>query len=77
MLIYEQKRLVIHMKKKNSFRRIIITFFSLCVFSVLAGIHTSINKGTIRRNCHQDWLLGRCGRSQSGAGKAPKGYKNF
>lgn len=37
------------------------------------GIHTSISKGTMKRNCHQDWLMGRCGRTQEAAGPAPKG----
>ncbi|CRL05724.1 CLUMA_CG018754, isoform A, partial [Clunio marinus] len=37
------------------------------------GIHTSGNKGTIKRNCHQDWMMGRCGRVQEAAGPAPRG----
>lgn len=41
--------------------------------SLLLGIHTSISKGTMKRNCHQDWLMGRCGRIQEAAGPAPKG----
>lgn len=38
---------------------------------ILQGIHTSISKGTVKRNCHQDWLMGRCGRVQVAAGPKP------
>lgn len=27
----------------------------------------------MKRNCHQDWLMGRCGRVQVAAGPKPKG----
>lgn len=30
-------------------------------------IHTSISAGTVERNCHQDWLMGNCGKYQDGA----------
>lgn len=30
-------------------------------------IHTSNNLGTSERKCHQDWLMGNCGRNQPGA----------
>ncbi|CAO1409365.1 unnamed protein product [Diamesa serratosioi] len=36
-------------------------------------IHTSIRKGTTKRNCHQDWMMGQCGIKQDGAGPSPKG----
>ncbi|EAT45263.1 AAEL003421-PA [Aedes aegypti] len=36
-------------------------------------IHTSNDKGTFRRECHQDWNLGNCGASQPAAGPYPKG----
>ncbi|XP_049540058.1 uncharacterized protein LOC125954092 [Anopheles darlingi] len=36
-------------------------------------IHTSDNYGTRERNCHQNWNLGRCGKSQDAAGPYPKG----
>ncbi|CAG9808811.1 unnamed protein product [Chironomus riparius] len=36
-------------------------------------IHTSSAKGTMKRNCHQDWLMGKCGRSQDAAGIFPRG----
>ena len=37
------------------------------------GIHTSSAKGTMKRNCHQDWLMGKCGRAQDAAGIFPRG----
>lgn len=27
----------------------------------------------MKRNCHQDWLMGRCGRVQEAAGPTPRG----
>ncbi|XP_053659171.1 pancreatic lipase-related protein 2-like [Anopheles marshallii] len=36
-------------------------------------IHTSDNYGTHERKCHQNWNLGRCGKSQDAAGPYPKG----
>ncbi|XP_059615284.1 lipase member H-like [Phlebotomus argentipes] len=36
-------------------------------------VHTSADKGTHKRNCHQNWNMGQCGRSQIGAGPYPKG----
>ncbi|KAG5674186.1 hypothetical protein PVAND_004169 [Polypedilum vanderplanki] len=36
-------------------------------------IHTSSMKGTLKRNCHQDWLMGKCGRAQEAAGVFPRG----
>lgn len=30
-------------------------------------IHTSISAGTAERNCHQDWLMGHCGKYQDAA----------
>lgn len=36
-------------------------------------IHTSSAKGTVKRNCHQDWLMGKCGRKQDAAGFFPRG----
>ncbi|XP_065084036.1 pancreatic lipase-related protein 2-like [Ochlerotatus camptorhynchus] len=36
-------------------------------------IHTSIDKGTFRRECHQDWNMGNCGANQVAAGPYPKG----
>lgn len=42
-------------------------------WNLLPGIHTSIAKGTMKRNCHQDWLMGRCGRAQEAAGPTPRG----
>jgi hypothetical protein len=44
---------------------------------IFKGIHTSINKGTMKRNCHQDWLMGRCGRMQEAAGRPPHGSLIF
>ncbi|XP_058826876.1 pancreatic lipase-related protein 2-like [Topomyia yanbarensis] len=36
-------------------------------------IHTSSDIGTFRRECHQDWNMGNCGRDQPAAGAYPKG----
>ncbi|KAL9702401.1 hypothetical protein quinque_005919 [Culex quinquefasciatus] len=36
-------------------------------------IHTSAEFGTFRRDCHQNWMMGNCGRSQLAAGPFPKG----
>nr|XP_019527550.2 pancreatic triacylglycerol lipase-like [Aedes albopictus] len=36
-------------------------------------IHTSSDKGTFRRECHQDWNMGNCGTNQLAAGPYPKG----
>ncbi|GAB0097672.1 hypothetical protein DMENIID0001_133370 [Sergentomyia squamirostris] len=36
-------------------------------------IHSSSDKGTLKRNCHQNWNMGNCGRTQIGAGPYPKG----
>ncbi|XP_055539950.1 lipase member H-like [Wyeomyia smithii] len=36
-------------------------------------IHTSSNYGTSKRNCHVDWDMGECGKSQIAAGPFPKG----
>ncbi|XP_055691083.1 lipase member H-like [Lutzomyia longipalpis] len=36
-------------------------------------IHTSNDKGTHKRNCHQNWNMGHCGWSQIAAGPYPKG----
>ncbi|XP_053685975.1 pancreatic lipase-related protein 2-like [Sabethes cyaneus] len=36
-------------------------------------IHTSSLYGTFRRECHQDWNMGNCGRDQPAAGPYPKG----
>lgn len=36
-------------------------------------IHTSSDKGTSKRNCHQNWMMGNCGKSQVAAGPKPKG----
>uniref|UniRef100_T1DIE1 Putative triacylglycerol lipase n=1 Tax=Psorophora albipes TaxID=869069 RepID=T1DIE1_9DIPT len=36
-------------------------------------IHTSNDKGTFRRDCHQDWDMGNCGNSQPASGPYPKG----
>ncbi|GAB0089200.1 hypothetical protein DMENIID0001_037040 [Sergentomyia squamirostris] len=36
-------------------------------------IHTSADKGTLKRNCHQNWNMGICGLSQIAAGPYPKG----
>lgn len=36
-------------------------------------IHTSDNYGTNVRKCHQNWNMGRCGKSQDAAGPYPKG----
>lgn len=36
-------------------------------------IHTSSDKGTSSRNCHQNWSMGNCGYRQDAAGPAPKG----
>lgn len=43
------------------------------IVKLFEGIHTSKGKGTRKRNCHQDWLMGRCGQKQEAAGPAPKG----
>ena len=37
-------------------------------------IHTSIDGGTLRRNCNQDWLMGICGIFQYAAGLS-RGFK--
>lgn len=36
-------------------------------------IHTSIDKGTQHRQCHQNWMLGVCGWFQAAAGPPPMG----
>jgi hypothetical protein len=36
-------------------------------------IHTSNDKGTNTRNCHQNWNMGGCGWWQAAAGPFPKG----
>lgn len=36
-------------------------------------IHTSSDKGTNRRECHQNFMMGFCGQSQKAAGPFPKG----
>lgn len=36
-------------------------------------IHTSSDKGTSRRLCHQNWMMGNCGWSQAAAGPRPLG----
>lgn len=36
-------------------------------------IHTSSDKGTLKRDCDHDWLLGNCGNSQVAAGSPPLG----
>lgn len=36
-------------------------------------IHTSIDKGTSRRQCHQNWMLGVCGWYQIASGPPPFG----
>lgn len=36
-------------------------------------IHTSRDKGTLVRNCHQDWLMGNCGYEQEAAAEPPFG----
>lgn len=36
-------------------------------------IHTSYDKGTSKRNCHQNWHLGYCGLSQIASGPYPLG----
>lgn len=36
-------------------------------------IHTSADKGTTKRQCHQNWMLGHCGRFQTAAGAPPMG----
>ena len=37
-------------------------------------IHTSLDKGTYTRSCHQDWLMGYCGYIQPAAGGYPLGH---
>lgn len=36
-------------------------------------IHTSYDKGTSKRSCHQNWHMGYCGFSQIAAGPYPLG----
>ncbi|XP_037034172.1 pancreatic triacylglycerol lipase-like [Bradysia coprophila] len=36
-------------------------------------IHTSANKGTRKRDCHQNWNMGNCGNTQAAAGPRPLG----
>lgn len=36
-------------------------------------IHTSYDKGTALRNCHQNWNMGQCGWLQTAAGPPPFG----
>lgn len=36
-------------------------------------IHTSTDKGTTKRNCHQDWIMGECGKDQPAASDPPFG----
>lgn len=36
-------------------------------------IHTSSDKGTYKRDCHQNWMLGTCGWYQAAAGPPPLG----
>ncbi|XP_055384191.1 uncharacterized protein LOC129613896 [Condylostylus longicornis] len=36
-------------------------------------IHTSSDKGTKTRDCHQNWNMGNCGRTQVAAGNPPLG----
>lgn len=36
-------------------------------------IHTSYDKGTNKRDCHQNWHLGYCGMNQIAAGPYPLG----
>ncbi|KAJ6641405.1 Pancreatic lipase-related protein 2 [Pseudolycoriella hygida] len=36
-------------------------------------IHSSYDKGTTKRNCHQNWHLGNCGLTQIAAGPYPLG----
>ncbi|GAB0097839.1 hypothetical protein DMENIID0001_135140 [Sergentomyia squamirostris] len=36
-------------------------------------IHTSSDKGTLQRNCHQNWNMGNCGVTQIAAGPYPRG----
>lgn len=36
-------------------------------------IHTSSDKGTRKRDCHQNWNMGNCGNSQVAAGPRPLG----
>lgn len=36
-------------------------------------IHTSSNKGTRKRDCHQNWNMGNCGNSQIASGPRPLG----
>lgn len=50
-----------------------VVMTSWIILQIYSGIHTSISKGTMKRNCHQDWLMGRCGRVQEAAGPRPKG----
>ncbi|XP_058454945.1 lipase member H-like [Malaya genurostris] len=40
---------------------------------VVQCIHTSSNYGTKLRNCHINWNMGQCGKSQVAAGPFPKG----
>lgn len=36
-------------------------------------IHTSSDKGTLTRNCHIDWVMGKCGKEQVAASDPPYG----
>lgn len=36
-------------------------------------IHTSVDKGTSKRQCHQNWMLGYCGWFQTAAAGPPMG----
>lgn len=36
-------------------------------------IHTSSDKGTLTRNCHIDWVMGKCGMEQIAASDPPYG----
>ena len=56
---------------------ILISLIKYNFFINNQGIHTSSAKGTMKRNCHQDWLMGKCGRSQDAAGIFPRGKTVF